>query len=102
MVDNAVTFSVTNNGRRPVVVQKVGGYHVTGKTREFIIANEYSEVLPARLEPYGSVHPWTEDLSIFAEPIEFVGAWDSLGRLYKCSKRDLRFVVERVRHIKTP
>jgi len=102
MADKAVTFSVTNNGRRPVVVQKVGGYHVTGKNREFIIANVYSDVLPARLEPYESVYPWTEDLSIFAKPIEFVGAWDSLGRLYKCSKRDLRFVVERVRHIKTP
>lgn len=96
--DNLLVYVITNDGRQPVRVAQVGGMHKEGEYRAFMIP---SDRIPARLEPGDDVIVYTDDLSVFDEPIEFLGATDSLGKTYRVPRKTLTVVLDRVHAMKT-
>jgi hypothetical protein len=96
--DNLLVYAITNRGRQPIRVVQVGGMHKTGEYRAFMVNTDR---VPARLESGDDMLVYTDDLSVFDEPVEFLGATDSLGKTYKVPKKTLEAVLNRVREIKT-
>lgn len=77
-------FTITNVGRRPVIVTTVGGQYA--RTRRFLIT---SNDLPKRLEPGEQVMVTTKDFADFGS-VQWLGAWDSLDDIYKVRPKELR------------
>ena len=87
-------WRVTNIGRRPVVVESVGGAKARGFLRRipkedgyFILSTR--NPLPIVLDPGVSLHESTANLSVL-DDLKYVAAWDSLDRVYKANRRQLK------------
>lgn len=84
-----LVFRITNAGNRPIYLVKVGG----GRGRELF--DVWTDVdLPIELKPH---QPLTvivlkrpESILLQDHGVDFLGAWDSMGKLYKIPKGDLQ------------
>ncbi len=91
-----LVYSVTNVGRQPVMVTHLGGHSVGGDRSAFMIV-PHDGTVPRMLAPGEYLLEYTEDLSVFDKPVKFLAAWDSLDRAHKCSRRDLKRILNEVR-----
>ena len=84
-----LVVTITNVGRRPVLVKGWGGMkkrHVKGKRGILIVPRG----LPRMLEE-GEYHlEFTEDLSMLSSDIQKIYVWDSAGREWKVSRKNLK------------
>ena len=88
-----VFVTITNIGRRPVVVKGCGGRkkkHVPGKRGIFIV----SIGLPRTLKEGEYHNEWTPDLSFINDDLEKIHVWDSAGREWKISRKNLRYLLK--------
>jgi hypothetical protein len=83
-----LAFKVTNAGRQPIWLKQIGGSY---GDKEFLITT--GKQLPCKLEPgedfLEAAASATDILEGPREPI-FLGAWDTLGKVYKLPRRRLK------------
>lgn len=79
-----LAYSVTNTGKRPIMVTNVGGRH---REANFIISPRN---LPRMLGPGEYFTEWTEDLSKLNKNLVSLFASDSLGKEWSVNKKALR------------
>jgi hypothetical protein len=93
-----LVITITNIGRRPVLVKSWGGMkkkNVKGARGIFIT----SRGLPRMLKE-GEYHmEFTEDLSIIFPELEKIHVWDSTGKEWKISKKNLKCLFKDVQKI---
>ena len=77
-------YSVTNTGRRSVLVTHVGGKK---KRHDFMIV---PRDLPKKLQPGDHLMEYSDDLSCLNRDLKSLFAIDSLGKAYKVKQRTLR------------
>ena len=88
-----VVVKMTNAGRRPVLLQGWGGEFKTpenGKDKFAVI----SQGLPRMLKGHESHQEFTPDLSVVGSNIKTLFAWDSSGKNWNVSNKELRETVE--------
>lgn len=81
-------YRVTNIGRKPLWVTHIGGGFKDGDN---LIMNPHGP-MPKELKPGEYLSEYTPDLSILNKDLRFLGAWDSLGKIYKVDKKVLRML----------
>lgn len=101
-----IFMTVTNVGRRPIKVAKVGGFQGArfginrlGLRRQGFIV--YPHNLPRMLEPGDSVTEWMDDPKDI-EPVRVMYVWDSTGRGWRVPRRVLGQTKRRVREPERP
>ena len=81
-------WHVTNVGRRPVVVESIGG----AKRRHWLRRDTDDRrhcslvtrnAMPIILDPGVSLNEYTDDLEFLCDDLEFLTARDSMGRTYR-------------------
>ena len=91
--DVHVVVKMTNAGRRPVLLQGWGGewkIPENGKDKFVVI----SQGLPRMLKGHESHQEFTPDLSVVSPNIKALYAWDSSGKNWHVSDKELREAVE--------
>ncbi len=89
-----LVYTVTNIGRRAVVLSGIGG-DLVGQDKHFAIKPRGT--WPKTLQP-GEYHvDWTDDLSILSESVTSLWAADSLGKHWRIPKRTLRAIYDQHR-----
>jgi len=85
-------YKVINVGRQSIWVTHIGGgYFTAGK--HFIITT--LQQLPKKLEPGEAFDDASSDAkNLDAEKVSFLGAWDSLGKIHKLPRRQLRALLK--------
>ena len=83
-----VVWSITNSGRRTIVVQHVGGEYVQ-KDKTFILVPH--SPLPRSLRPYETFTEYSDDLASLKD-LKSLCAWDTLGHIYRAPKSKLKRV----------
>ena len=81
-----VSWTVTNTGRRPIVVGKIGGNYPSGMS--FAVAPH--ERMPRTLQPGEALVEYTESVDV-GRTIALC-AWDTLNHVYRAPKQDLRAI----------
>lgn len=76
-----VFYKITNVGRKPITVTQVGGGF---KVKHFLIPTLN---VPKLLNPTEYFTVQGEDFSIFEKDLQFLGAWDSTGKIWKVNKK---------------
>lgn len=93
-----LVITITNIGRRPVLVKSRGGMkkkNVKGARGMYIIPHG----LPRMLKE-GEYHmEFTEDLSIISPELEKIHVWDSTGKEWEVSKKNLKSLFKDVQKI---
>ena len=79
-----LVYSVTNVGRRAVLVTHVGGQK---KKKDFMIV---PRDLPKKLEPGDYLMEYTDDLSCLSKDLKTLFVIDSLGKQYKVKRATVR------------
>jgi hypothetical protein len=80
-------FGVTNVGRRPIMVTKVGG----AQGGKYFIVPPHPGMTPRMLAPGEYLHEWLDDpLAVLDRTTKFLGAWDSFDRAWKADRRMLK------------
>jgi hypothetical protein len=89
---NKLWYKVTNVGRQPIWLTQIGGgYRTPGK--HFIIATLHH--LPKKLEPGETFDDASSDAkNLDAERVAFLGAWDSLSKVHKLPRRQLKALLK--------
>jgi hypothetical protein len=95
-----LVWSVTNIGRRAAIVLQIGGEH-RGARAHFLMPRPMGNTLPRKLQSgdYGLF--WTDDFASIGEPDDLKSLFviDTLGKLFKASRKDLKRVKERLRQL---
>ena len=95
---NSLIITITNIGRRPVLVKGWGGEekkNVKGKRGIFIVP----QGLPRMLKE-GEYHTeFTEDLTILSLELKKLYVWDSTGKYWKVSRKNLKRLFKGVKKV---
>ena len=95
---NYLVITITNIGRRPILVKGWGGMKkkaVKGARGIFIVP----QGLPRMLKE-GEYHTeFTEDLTILSPELEKIYVWDSTGKYWKVSRKNLRRLFKDVKKV---
>lgn len=83
-----IVWSITNSGRRPIVVEHVGG-EFKEKDKNFIIVPHAP--LPRTLQPYETFTEYSDDLES-AQNLRTLCVWDTLGKKYVARRNKLEKV----------
>ena len=87
---------MTNVGRRPVLLQGWGGeWKIPEKGKDKFVV--ISQGLPRTLKGHESHHEFTPDLSVVSPNIKALFVWDSSGKNWYVSNKELRETVEQAR-----
>lgn len=99
--DNVLLWSVTNTGRRPVVVQHVGGEQ-TRNPRYFVLVRSLGSALPQRLEPGQFAQFWIDrfDQLPATDDVRAFHAMDTLGRCFRAKRAEVEAVRQRLRQLR--
>ena len=81
-------YNITNIGKKPITVEQVGLEVDYGEKRAYI--SSVSKTIPVFLNPGGSCKEYTDHHDSLHLKIKSVWAKDSLGKMYKLKKRDLK------------
>ena len=94
---NHLVFTMTNVGRRPIMVIKLGGDYKKGsKDPHFVIM---PKELPKMLKE-GEFHiEFYDDLSSLSPEVIKICAWDSSGKEWKLRKKNLKRLLEDARKL---
>jgi hypothetical protein len=68
---------------------------VAGENRQFLLVPNLTQ-LPKTLAPGEYFNEASQDLSVLDQPLEYLAAWDSLGRVYKAGRRDMKSIRQEV------
>jgi hypothetical protein len=97
-----VVVKIRNVGRRPVMLQGWGGEFKipeNGKDKFVVI----SQGLPRTLKGHESHQEFTPDLSVVSPNIKALYAWDSSGKNWYVSNKELREAMEQAgQHVSAP
>lgn len=94
-----LVITITNIGRRPVVVTKWGGFwkkSVKGKPGFIVIP----QGLPKLLKESDYFNEYTDDLSILSPNLKKICVWDSAGREWKISRKNLKRLFKDLKELK--
>jgi hypothetical protein len=80
-----VVWTVTNAGRRSIVVEHVGGEYQE-KDKHFILVPHGK--LPRELKPYDTFTEYGDDLASL-QNLKSLCVWDTLGRIYRAPRKKL-------------
>jgi hypothetical protein len=84
-----LAYRVTNVGSKEVVVVKVGGGFLDGKT----FSADYDTVkLPRRLAP-ADYFQYAAPPDVVRRDLKFLGVWDSSGKMWKAPRRQVKRVI---------
>jgi hypothetical protein len=100
--DVHVVVKITNVGRSPVLLQGWGGEWKIPENRKdkFVVI---SQGLPRTLKGHESHQEFTPDLSVVSPNIKALFAWDSSGKNWYVSDKELQETVEQARrHVSIP
>jgi hypothetical protein len=86
-----LVYNVTNVGRKPIFVDKVGG---TTKVDKFILP---PRKLPKRLDPGETLLEYISDLSVLNDNLTSLWALDSLGKYHKVKKSVVKSLIEKAK-----
>ena len=98
--DDILVWSVTNYGRRPAMVSKVGGRRRKKPTHWFHLAPK-GDTLPKMLQPGEYVSVFAEDLSEVPIDLEELFAVDTLSKHFRAPKKQVDAVVQRMHELVT-
>lgn len=93
--------SITNVGRRPVMVKGWGAIkknHAPGKRGIFIVPIG----LPRMLKEGEYHNEWTPELSFISDDLEKIYVWDSVGREWKISRKNFKYLLATAREGASP
>jgi hypothetical protein len=90
---------VTNIGRRPVFITGWGGVREDKEKPNIRVFGTMipSQQLPKMLQEGDYVILGTDDLSFFDKKVKRVHAWDSTGKYWKNSKKNMRQLLRQVK-----
>jgi hypothetical protein len=83
-------WNVTNVGKEPVVLTNIGGS--IGETA-FVVNTR--DPLPRTLGPGDYFTGFSDDLSVLKQELEYLCAYDSLGRIFKASKKAVKELIRK-------
>jgi hypothetical protein len=97
-----VVVKMTNAGRNPVLLQGWGGeFKIPEKGKDKFVV--ISQGLPQTLKGHESHQEFTPDLSVVSPNIKALFVWDSSGKNWYVSDKELRDAVERAcQHVSAP
>ncbi len=85
--DNVLTYRITNIGSKPVVITNAGGR--LSKGTGFIVLDNS---IPKVLAPGQFLHVLGKEYENMWDGVTELAVYDSLGRTYRATKKDLRAV----------
>ncbi len=91
-----LVWVVTNNGSRPVMLEKVGGERTTDPKYWFLMPPLRGDYLPKMLQP-GEVHFSLGDPKALSADLVGLWALDTLGSYYQVPRKQVRKLVEEER-----
>ena len=81
-----LVWSVVNVGRRPIVVQHLGGINAD---KHFLIMPRNTQ-LPKTLEPGESLSDYSPELSLLGKKLKHLTALDTTGKYHKVPRKQVR------------
>jgi hypothetical protein len=93
---NVVWYKVVNVGRQSIWLQQIGGGLRNGQ--HFLITT--AKTLPIKLEPGESFDDYSSDARKVDGDITFLGAWDSVGKIHKLPRRQVKALLKRLRELR--
>ena len=91
---NRLWYKVTNVGRRPIWLSQIGGGLRNGK--HFLVT--VSRQFPIKLEPGETFDDASADAAqLRSDPVTFLGAWDTMGKIHTVPRRQLKALVKQVK-----
>lgn len=92
--EDILVYTVTNIGTRPVIITNLGGDFSDGKG--FILTDDN---IPKTFSPGEYFMFMARSYEDMAGRVESLKCWDSLGREYKASRKDLRQVQKQLEEL---
>jgi len=84
-------YHITNAGRRPLVITKIGGIRKRGDNFLF-----RPRSLPMTLKEGDCHMEYTHDLSVLDKNLKYLSVYDSLDKCYKFKGRKLKKLIEEI------
>jgi len=81
-----LAWAVVNVGRRPIVVQHLGGIN---EEKRFLI-RPWNTDLPKKLAPGESLTGYTPELSVLGKKLKHLTALDATGKYHKAPRKQVR------------
>lgn len=95
-----LTYHVTNVGRRPIFLTQIGG----GYAKKHFMILQRETPWPRELKPGDAYLGWGDqnpmDILLGNGEVKFLGAWDSMGKLYKTPRRDLQRLIAEAKRLR--
>ncbi len=95
-----LTYRVTNVGRRPIFLDRIGG----GYSKQHFMIIQGEAPWPRELKPGESYVGWGNEDPVKTllgdGGVKFLGAWDTTGRLYRVSRRDLQLLFAEAKRLR--
>lgn len=79
-----LVYRVVNTGTKPINVTMIGGAF---EDNNFMVS---CPQLPRKLDPGEYLTQQSPDLQIFERDVKFLGAWDSLDKIWKVKRKTLK------------
>lgn len=94
-----IQFSITNIGRRPVVIEKISGKYKKNQTEKYWVLT--TRDLPKVVEPYGTLFEHSDELTILKdlldEKYDYLFAMDTKSKQWKVSKQNINKLKEDIK-----
>lgn len=94
-----LAYTITNVGRRAIVVSHIGGVYADGTSFEVVPRSTF----PKELRPGENISERAEDpvtILLRNGSAKFVGAWDTTGKSYGIRRRELQELIAEARRLR--